>query len=163
MPPCEAPSKGRSAPYPKEKGGEKQQGASLFKAIGQALRMKGTIEALKLQTDRKKQRYAVATINGEDIYTWDGAMIESLRSVGEGALAKYELAEKGDFKFQKFESLTVVKGDGEQTGPRRAGWPDERIRYLGPTEIKSRTEMVKLAGIVSLYGATRISLRPSGL
>lgn len=109
--------------------------------------MKGTIEALKLQTDRKKQRYAVATINGEDIYTWDGAMIESLRSVGEGALAKYELAEKGDFKFQKFESLTVVKGDGEQAGPRRAGWPDERIRYLGPTEIKSRTEMVKLAGM----------------
>jgi hypothetical protein len=103
--------------------------------------MKGTIEALRFKTDSKKQPYAVATIGGEDIYTWDKPQIESLKAAGEGSEIDYELCDRGDFKFQKFKELALV---GE-AGPLQSGWQADHLRIPALTEIKSRTEVMRIA------------------
>ena len=70
--------------------------------------MKGKIEGLRFETDRKKNPYAVTSIGGEDIYTWDKEQIELLKAIDSGVEVEYELAEKNkDFKFEKFKDLAV--------------------------------------------------------
>jgi hypothetical protein len=129
--------------YPRKEGGEKAgAGRHLFKASGQCFSMKGTIESLRFKTDSKKQPYAVATIAGEDVYTWDKGLIDSLKAAGEGSEISYELAERSnDFKFNKFKELALV---GE-AGPLPSGWQADHIRIPALTEIKSRTEVMRIA------------------
>jgi hypothetical protein len=108
--------------------------------------MIGTIEALKFKTDSKKQPYAVATIGGEDIYTWDKGLIDSLKAAGEGLEISYELAERSnDFKFKKFASLET--SDEPQARPAVSGWRDEHIRIPGLSEMKFRSKSLEIASM----------------
>jgi hypothetical protein len=103
--------------------------------------MKGRINSLKLGEDRKGNAYAVAKVAGEDIYTWDKGLIETLQGLGDGAGISYELADKGDFKFEKFKSLEAAEVPPE---PSPRAQPDH-IRFFGSTEIKARSTALDIA------------------
>jgi hypothetical protein len=109
--------------------------------------MQGRIDDLKFEQDRKGNAYAVAKVAGEDIYTWDKSLIELLQGIGEGAGISYELADKGDFKFEKFKSLEAAEYEPAEAPPDMSILFDDRKRIAAFGEMKYRDKSLMLAGM----------------
>jgi hypothetical protein len=135
----------------RREGGRKKKRGRVFKTQVQSNSMspKGIIEELKFPTDSKNQRYAVAKVCGEEIYTWDQGLVDYLENLNPGEEIEYELAAKPG-KWKKFKNVSRgtsgEKDDDSRSGPP-GGWDWESARILAITEMKNRSKALEMAAI----------------
>ncbi len=110
----------------KKRKGRKKEAEKPFKAFNQFLTMKGIIESLRFPTDVKDQRYAIAVIGGEEIYSWDERILGYLRGLKPGAEIEYELMSRGG-KFKKFKNITSGESGGVGVMPPFSPSPNPPI------------------------------------
>ncbi len=68
----------------KKRKGRKKEAEKPFKVFDEFLTMKGILESLRFPTDVKVQRYAIAVIGEEEIYSWDERILSYLKVLSPG-------------------------------------------------------------------------------